>query len=207
MSDRQVARFSGKCADCAREFQESDDFFAVLGEGDEGFERVDHCPECWPKVKDQGLIFWKTRVPVREEKKRTFVDDAVLVEFFRRLADAEEPQRQRFRFVLALVMMRKRLLRYVRSTRRKGTEYWRVILMADKREYLVLDPQLSEEQIAELSAQLGQILNEDPDEQVEGDGDENGAGEPQTTEAGDPQDADPDEAQEVEEPTPQEASA
>lgn len=161
MSDWEVSRASGHCLDCGREFAEKDDFFASLVEKGELFERIDRCIECWPKVKDQGLIFWKTRVPPRQEsRKKVFVDDIVLVDFFRRLAEAREPQRQRFRFVLTLVMMRKRLLKYVRSVRHGDQEYWQVMLMDDRKEYPVLDPGLSEEQIADLSTQLGQILSD-----------------------------------------------
>src|ERR1035437_7323886 len=80
------------------------------------FIRVDYCEKCWAEGKrpTQGTMFsfWKTTVPEPQQKKKLLVDDAVLVDVFQRMESRNEPQEIRFRFVLALILMRKRLLKY-----------------------------------------------------------------------------------------------
>ena len=56
--------------------------------------------------------FWKTTMPQPQQKKKLLVDDSVLVDVFQRMEGKTEPQEVRFRFVLALILMRKRLLIY-----------------------------------------------------------------------------------------------
>ena len=69
------------------------------------------------------------------------------------------PGRVNFRFVLALVLMRKKLLTYDGSaTDEAGEETWTMRLKADGQVRQVLNPQLDEHKIAELSGQLSEIL-------------------------------------------------
>jgi hypothetical protein len=85
-----------------------------------GMRRVDVSAGAW----DDGFrpphlfSFWKTTIPEPNQKKKTFVDDAVLLNLLRRLEDAVEPQRLAFRYVVALILMRKKLLRFDGSERR-----------------------------------------------------------------------------------------
>ena len=94
-----------------------------------------------------------------EEKKKLFVDDELLINFFERLEGAEGDLKLSFRFVLALVLMRKKLLIYDRMDRGEdGTETWEMHLKGNPRTHRVIDPRMDEEKIAEVSTQLGQIL-------------------------------------------------
>ncbi len=102
---------------------------------------------------------WRTAVPVPTEKKRLFVDDELLVNFFDRLEDAAEPAKINFRFVLALILMRKRLLTYERARKRDdGVEVWTLRLRGDDRRREVLNPEMDEDQTAQVSEQLSTIL-------------------------------------------------
>ena len=66
-----------------------------------------------------------------------------------------------FRFVLALILMRKRLLRYEQTLQEDGREYWQMRLLRDQTLHRVQNPQLTDEQVAGVSAQLGSILHGD----------------------------------------------
>jgi hypothetical protein len=100
-------------------------------------------------------------MPVAEAKKKIFVDDEVLLELFERLADVTEPAKLNFRFVLGLILMRKRLLIY-ENTRLDGEkEFWTVRRRGRDGNLDLLNPRLGEEQITEVSQQLSQVLNEE----------------------------------------------
>jgi hypothetical protein len=89
------------------------------------------------------------------------VDNEVLVGFFQRLADETEPVRIQFRFVLALILMRKRLLRYDGSTVKDGQETWQMTLTRDQSVYHVVNPSLTDAEIDGVSQQLSAILHGD----------------------------------------------
>jgi hypothetical protein len=104
------------------------------------------------------LGVWHTRVPPTTARKKLFVDDELLINFFNRLESADSESMLHFRFVLALVLMRKKLLVYDRLEREEGQEYWVMHLRGDQARARVLDPRLDEQKIAQVSRHLGQIL-------------------------------------------------
>jgi len=66
-----------------------------------------------------------------------------------------------FRFVLALILMRKRRLKYEGTKMQGDQEIWQLKVTGEKRVVDVLNPQLGEEQIEQLSGQIGEVLNAD----------------------------------------------
>ena len=162
-SGYDVPRPAGKCAASGREIAPGERFIAAVRETPAGLERLDIAQECWTATFDRtGLLgFWQTTMPRPEEKRKVFVDDEVLCNLFERLADAAEPGKVNFRFMLGLILMRKRLIVYEDSRQDAGRDVW-VVRMKGKDERLdLIDPKLDEQHMAEVSQQLGQILNEE----------------------------------------------
>jgi hypothetical protein len=157
-----LGRRSSKCTLCQQDLLPGVKLMAALRETPGGFERLDTCLDCWPKVDRAPLLaFWQTVVPQYEAKKKVFVDDAVLCELFERLKDTAEEPKLNFRFVLGLILMRKRMLSYETSREEDGKELW-IVRMKGKDDRLeLLNPRLNEQQVAEVSQQLGEILNEE----------------------------------------------
>jgi hypothetical protein len=89
-----------------------------------------------------------------------FVDDAILTELFERLGDATEEPKLNFRFVLGLILMRKRIVTYEGTQVVDGKEVWSMKLRGRDTPLELVNPHLGEEQVAEVSRQLTEILNE-----------------------------------------------
>lgn len=158
--DWDVGRSASGCTRCGRAFREGDEHYSVLLDAGTSFARQDVCPECWPQQPQSATLgHWKTRVPKKDAKKRRFVDDDVIVNFFERCDGAEDPLKLNFRFVLALVLMRKRLLKYEDSAVENGREVWRMKVVGRGETTKVVNPKLNEEEIAQVSEELGKILN------------------------------------------------
>lgn len=155
-----VARRSGACSKCQKVLQEQEYYHATLKTASEGFERRDFCQACWTdEDRNEAFSFWQARIPKKEEKKRLFVDNEVLLDFFRRLTETEEEGRKGFCFVLALILMRKRLLKYV-STEQKpdGEEIWIMKMAGEEKDYRVPNPHLDDEAIEKIRAELSSVL-------------------------------------------------
>jgi len=167
-----ISKTSGRCLKCQCELKVGEEFVAVLRELPEDFQREDYCTSCWnadePKAVDQAAAgsaatsvvgVWRSRLGAPQEKKKLFVDNDLLVNFFERLEEATEPLKVNFRFVLGLVLMRKKLLVYEGRTKLPdGREEWKIRLKGSERIQRVVDPRMDEEKIAQTSEQLGQIL-------------------------------------------------
>lgn len=188
----EIPRTSGVCASTGKALEPGEAYYAALVEISEderkaaeekgealnplGVKRVDYAAPAWESGNrpDDALVycFWKSTVPEPNEKKKLFVDNAVLMNLLERLADAEDEDKLAFRYVIALILMRKKLLRYDGAQKRDGREYWSLTPKLDLSKgplgkwhpevtHEVLDPKLDESRIEQVTGQLGQILETD----------------------------------------------
>src|SRR5689334_6819920 len=143
-----VARPHGRCHLTGRAIEPGEKFMAALRETPQGFERLDVALDQWEGFdRANVLAFWQAVMPRPEAKKRLFVDDTVLCELFERLSDASEPSKLNFRFVLGLILMRKRLVIYD-TTRLEGErEIWSVRLKGRDDHMDLINPKLDEQQV------------------------------------------------------------
>ncbi len=181
-----LQRFTGRCAFSDAPLNPGDTYIAALVEEGELLRRLDICVAVWDEGKRPANLFsfWKTVVPDSNAKKKMFVDNEVLMNLLQRLADATQPQRLAFRFVLALILMRKKLLRYDKTEHRPAApapdaapdapptgeqEFWVMTPKLDlskgifgkwneEEKLTVLDPHLDEEGIRQVTDQLSEIL-------------------------------------------------
>ncbi len=161
MAEWDINKPLGECCGSGRIIEAGEDYFGALVETDEGLIRRDFCAEYWDKEKPQVFCYWKTRLPDPEEKKQIFIDDDMLMAFFERLSEETEQEKVNFRFVLAMILMRKRKLKYDATVMEGDRETWRLRIVGSKDIAEVVNPHLDEEQIEQLSSQIGQILHAD----------------------------------------------
>ena len=161
MADWEIKKTLGQCSGSGEEFQVGQEYFAALVQSEEGLVRQDFSDDYWQEHKPEAYCFWKTKMADPEEKKKLFIDDEMLMAFFERLADETEQEKVNFRFVLTLVLMRKRKLKYDSSEVEDGNEVWTLKVTGQGRTVKVVNPNLNEDQIEQLSAQMGQILQVD----------------------------------------------
>jgi len=158
MEQWEIQRTTGRCAGTDKPFAPGEEYYAALIEVEDSFQRRDFSLDFWNQTHPQVYSFWKTRVPEHPQKKKLFVDDGVLLNFFERLAEETESLKVNFRFVLALILMRKRILKYENTQRREGQEIWQMRQAGTKELHDVINPQLDEEQIQLVSQELSAIL-------------------------------------------------
>jgi hypothetical protein len=161
MADWEITKPTGLCSGSGQEIAEGEEYFAALVETEQGFERKDFCLSYWQQNNPEVFYFWKTRLSDPDKKKKVFIDDEMLMAFFERLEGCDEPDKINFRFVLTLILMRKRLLRYESSRLFDGADVWTLKITGQKRTVEVIDPHLKEDEIESLSENIGQIMDID----------------------------------------------
>ena len=162
MADWEIKKTLGQCFGTNKPIEAGQEYYAALVKTESGLERRDYSLEYWHEHSPTVFCFWKSRMPLSEQKKKLFIDDEMLMAFFDRLAEETEPKHIHFRFVLTLILMRKRKLKYDSSViDDAGNEVWMLRVTGQDRMEKVINPHLSEDQIEQLSGQMGQILQVD----------------------------------------------
>ena len=161
MGEWEINKPLGQCYGSGEKIEYGEEYFGALVETDEGLARRDFCADYWQNEKPSVFCYWKTKLPQPGQKKARFVDDDMLMAFFDRLEKESEQEKINFRFVLALVLMRKRRLKYDSSIIDGDSEVWRLRITGDKEIVEVINPHLDETQIEQLSSQISQILQTD----------------------------------------------
>ena len=157
-----ISKTACLCHSCQKHLEPGSELVATVREAGEELQREDFCLDCWsarPQQADHGLLgSWHSRVPASTEKKKLLVDDELLVNLFQRLEHTDTAAKANFRFVLALILMRKKLLVYDRTEALEGQETWVMHLRGDDTPVKVINPHLDDDKTAEVSEQLGQIM-------------------------------------------------
>ncbi|MCJ7545006.1 MAG: hypothetical protein MUP47_10695 [Phycisphaerae bacterium] len=130
-----ISKTACLCRSCQKHLEPGSELVATVREAGEELQREDFCLDCWsarPQQADHGLLgSWHSRVPASTEKKKLLVDDELLVNLFQRLEHPDTAAKANFRFVLALILMRKKLLVYDRTEAMEGQETWVMHLRGD----------------------------------------------------------------------------
>jgi hypothetical protein len=147
------------CAVTGKPLAPGDKYVAVLTDRDGSFVRTDYAADAWPGPPEGTVAYWAGRVPPTDTPKTPRVNDALLFDCFDHLAGAADPSRVNFRYVVTLLLMRRRKLKFEDHRRlANGSE---MMVLRDTRtgdRVEVADPRLSEEQIAAVQAEVFQLL-------------------------------------------------
>jgi len=127
------------------------------------YRRMDFCAGCWrPEMAAEYFSFWKTAVPDedpdRDKPLARRIDTETVYDLFRRLEAQPEPEKRKFRFILALILMRKKRLRFTGVAKGPSGEH---LVLEDRSEgvtHKVLDPGLAEEEIDSLRGEVDRLL-------------------------------------------------
>lgn len=107
--DFEVQRCTRRCAATDRALVPGDVCYSVLEIDGADVIRKDYCNDAWTGAPEAAFGWWKSRIPEPTAKKIKLAPNEVLLEFFDQLA--ERPDQQDLRFVLTLLLIRRRVLR------------------------------------------------------------------------------------------------
>jgi hypothetical protein len=107
--DFEVQRCTRCCAATERALNPGDECYSVLQVEGADVVRKDYCADAWKGAPETAFGWWKSRVPEPTAKKIKLAPNEVLLELFDQLA--EKSDQQDLRYVLALLLVRRRVLR------------------------------------------------------------------------------------------------
>ncbi|MEM7311451.1 MAG: hypothetical protein AAF682_32605 [Planctomycetota bacterium] len=159
MPSWKLSRRHEACSRCERPFEEDQRLYSTLYVTAEEIRREDVCEACFPQAREQDgdeLIFWRGRHHVG--KKAFAVDFEALEGLFLALEGREEQALRELRYLLCLLLMRKKRLKLIKTARRPDGEA--MIMRRPRRteELLIYVFDLTPEKADELRGKLRAIF-------------------------------------------------
>lgn len=157
--DWTMPRRAECCAACQKEFEIGQPLQAFVYDVPTGYERRDYCVPCIATAGDNALASWRTRRPEPAARKTLAFDRQSVMSFFERLDEDGPPERVQFRFVLALLLWRKKAIKFIGATTDDAGEVWNFSKVAGNEACRVRRPELNEDELERLSGQLEALLS------------------------------------------------
>lgn len=166
----EIGRVGECCAASGVALKPGDAFVAALlsDGGDESLVRRDYTPEAWASGPRPAGLFasWTGVVPTAEKSRTAVIDTASLFGLFEQLAETDDPKRLAFRYVLALILLRKRVLTPAGTLGARGDAPAALLVRQrgsnpEEAPMPVVDPQMDDATIGEITEQLRTLLRID----------------------------------------------
>lgn len=107
--DFDIKRRSRVCSITDRELGPGENYYSVLVEEDDEVVRKEISSAAWDGPPEGCISWWQSRIPERDPNRFFWAPDNVIIDYFESFLDDENKQVERY--VLALVLMQKRIFR------------------------------------------------------------------------------------------------
>ena len=172
IAEWKITKFGQSCALCSKKIEIGEICCSALfdpgmqdGKPTPDFARRDYCVACFEAHPPEGMYYyWKLAAPdpsVKASPKKQVLDVDSVLDFFRRLASDPDPTKRPLAFVLALMLDRKKVLKF--TGEKRGSDGDSVLVFAMRRggggeTFELIPPGLDENELAAASAEINQLL-------------------------------------------------
>lgn len=155
--DYELPRSNRHCAESGRELAPGEEFFSALFAVGAELERRDYAKEAWHGPPEGCLGWWKSQIPTPEAKRLHWAPNDVMLQFFEELE--QKPELEDMRYVLGLLLVRRRVMR-LEETEREPGQGEVLVLYCPRREATYHVPVVtpSEARIAAIQEELAAML-------------------------------------------------
>ena len=137
--------------------------YSVLMEEKGGYRRLDCSAEKWKEFfastvnqGDKTIGWWKTRIPTPSDKKAKLAPNEILLRLFEQLA--EQWDKQEMRYLLALLLIRRRLFRVEREEEIEGQKKLTVYFPKQDTTFEIVVAKPPKDRIEQIQNELAALL-------------------------------------------------
>lgn len=164
LGEYKLSRPTRRCAIADRPLRDGEWYYSVLLEDGDDYARQDIAAENWKGPPEGTIGHWKRRIPAESEKKLVLAPPEVLIDLLRQMD--RFPQRAKSRYLLALMLMRRRLLAPGEtSTDAQGNRWTTFTVVRDGSEIPVQTCEISRSESETLREELNQWLYTEADDE------------------------------------------
>ena len=148
---------SRSCAVTERPLEPGSVYFSVLKLEENDLTRLDYCVDAWTGPPADCVGWWRAQVPPKEDSQPKLAPLDVMLNLFEALADL--PAEREFRYLLGLLLLRRRSLRRDDSTLNdEGQEVLTLHCPRREKDYELVVAEPSSEQVVKLQQQMFDLL-------------------------------------------------
>jgi hypothetical protein len=125
------ARCTRRCATTDRELRPGETIYSVLMSEGSNLVRYDYSAEAWQGPPEKAVGWWKSQLPAREGVRIHWAPNDVMLDLLEQLAN--DPTRADMRYMLALLLVRRRVCR-LDETKRDESGSETLVLFCPRRE-------------------------------------------------------------------------
>ena len=152
-----VQRCSRQCSKTGRELKPGETFHSVLIVNGADIERFDFSQDAWEGPPPDALACWKSLMPDPHARKVHWAPNDVMLHYFEQLR--EDTGQDDVRYVLALLMTRRRIVRLEEKQHdEQGKEVLVLYCPRNENTYHVPVVEPSEPRIREVQEELARLL-------------------------------------------------
>jgi len=158
MTNYQIHGPARVCVATGRELAAGEAVFSVLRDEDGRFVRTDYCADAWPGPPTGAVAWWAGRVPEAGRPARPTINDDLLADCFEHLSGTTDPARLRFRYVVGLLLMRRKRFKFEDARKRDDRETLVVRDVRTGRRHEVEDPQMTDPEMDAVRDEVFRVL-------------------------------------------------
>jgi len=159
--DYQIQPNTRRCFVTGHELKPGEKFYSVLLDEGGQLVRHDYSAEVWHGPPEDAFSFWSGKVSAKDPNKRPPIDDDMLLECFGRLEGQNDPGRVNFRYVVALLLMRRKRLKVDTIRHDDGREILRLCDARSGAQHDVINPRLTDDEMASVQEEVLKVLGWD----------------------------------------------
>lgn len=157
MTEYRIQSPGRVCHATGRELRPGEQFWTALIDEAGQFVRREYAADAWHGPPGGAFSYWAGRVPAPNSRRAAAIDDELLLDCFRRLADHHEPAKLRFRFVVALLLMRRKRLKFEDTVCSPEGDAM-LLRDSDGETHTVADPGLDDDALAAVQDEVFRLL-------------------------------------------------
>lgn len=152
--DFNIRPVAKSCAQTGKPFLPGDVCWSVLMEQDGRLVRLDYSIEAWQGPPAGAIGHWRCVIAESSDGGRVKLDADSLFDYFVQLSDSPNLVQQQYRYVLSLLLLRKRRLILEEVFQADDRSWMRMVGSGGEGPFDVPEEELSEDQIQRLQNQL-----------------------------------------------------
>jgi hypothetical protein len=158
MLDYQIQNGTRQCCITGRVLEPGEVCYSVLIEEGSHLVRRDYSRDAWQGPPEGAVGYWQGKVPTRDQTRKPVIDDDVLMECFTRLEGQQETSQISFRYVVSLLLMRRKRLKFEDVLIEDEREVLCLRCPVTKAVHHVVNPAISDEEIQAVQDSVFKVL-------------------------------------------------
>jgi len=159
MTVYQISGPARRCVITDRELRPGEKFYSALFDEAGQFVRKDYTVDAWSGPPAGAFAHWLGRIPVSDKPVKPTINDELLLDCFTHLKGTTEPSKQNFRYVIGLLLMRRKRLKF--DDVKKQSDGSEILILRDAKSgdrHETVDPRLNDEQMMTVQDEVFRVL-------------------------------------------------